>query len=205
MSETIRSVYGKVRVIRQNGFQRAARQGAMSNLAAARRAKAADFANRVMREVVMEQEAAFDFALLQIVHELLVFFRAQGRGDNGLSFTARKQRRAVNPRQPADLARNGPNLRETPAIGTSTLVQDIVAEDGFFQVIEDDLRRPTLLRLILGIGFDDFLLERVDRGITVAFFLLGRVERRAQSIGILSLDLAASISSLRTGATTSRF
>ena len=72
----------------------------MSNLAPAGRTKATDFTHRVLREVVVEQETTLDFALLEVVHELLVFFGAERRGNERLGFTTRKQGRTMNAWQP---------------------------------------------------------------------------------------------------------
>ena len=58
----------------------------------------------------MEKETALDLALLQIVNELLVLLRTQSCGDDGLRLAARKERRAMDARQPADLAVYGSNL-----------------------------------------------------------------------------------------------
>ena len=44
----------------------------------------------------MQQETSFDFALLEIVDELLVFFRTERGGNERLRLTAREQRRTVN-------------------------------------------------------------------------------------------------------------
>ena len=82
----------------------------MANLTAGRGAEASDLADRVLREVVVQQKLSFDLALLEIVHELLVFFRAQRGRDHRLRLAARKESGAVRARQPADLAGDGPNL-----------------------------------------------------------------------------------------------
>ena len=63
-----------------------------------------------MREVVVQEEPTLKLALFQVVDELLVFFRTERRRDQGLGFTACKQRRAVCARQPADVAGDRANL-----------------------------------------------------------------------------------------------
>ena len=63
----------------------------MSDLAATRAAKSSHFAHGVVGKVVVEHEAALKFAFLEIVHELLVVFRAQRRRNYRLCFAARKQ------------------------------------------------------------------------------------------------------------------
>src|ERR1700704_81369 len=84
----------------------------------------------------MEQKAAFDFALFQIVHELLVFFCAQRSCDNGLGFAASEKRRTVSARQPTHFAADRPDLREAPAIGSATFIQNVIAEDVLLEMIE---------------------------------------------------------------------
>src|ERR1700682_2906065 len=88
-----------------------ARKGAVTNLTPARGTKAAHFANRVMRKVIVEQEAAFHFTLLQVIHELLVFLGAERGSYQRLRFTACKQSRTVNTWQPADFAAYRTNFR----------------------------------------------------------------------------------------------
>src|ERR1041384_4842046 len=111
----------------------------MSDLAPTGRAEAARLADRVRREVVMQEEAAFDLAGLKVVHKLLVLFRAERRGDKRLRFAARKESRAVRARQQAHFTINRANLREAPAIWPTAFVQNVVAEDFLFQMIEDAL------------------------------------------------------------------
>ncbi len=72
MSETIRIVYGKSDIVRQYGFDRAARQVAVAGLAARRAAEASRFADRVRREIVVQHKAALYFTLFDVVHVLLV-------------------------------------------------------------------------------------------------------------------------------------
>ena len=69
----------------------------------------------------MQQETASDFALFQIVDELLVFFCSQGRGNERLGFTTREKRRTVNARQPADFGGDGPDFRKPAAVWTATV------------------------------------------------------------------------------------
>jgi hypothetical protein len=67
----------------------------MANLPAGRRSEPADLSHRVLREVIVQQKTAFDFAFLEIVHELLVFFGAQRRSHHCLGFASGKQSRSV--------------------------------------------------------------------------------------------------------------
>src|SRR6185312_11163194 len=89
-----------------------------------------------MREVVVEQEAALDLALLDIIHKLLVFFSTERGGYNRLGFTASEKSRAVNAWQPADFAADRAYFREPATIGAAAAIKDIVAENGFLQIVE---------------------------------------------------------------------
>src|SRR6185503_2134047 len=110
---------------------------AVSDLAPARRTETPDFTDRVLRKIVVEQKAAFDFALLQIVDELLVFLGAESCRNERLRLAAREKRRAVHAWQPADFRGDRTNLRKPSPIGTPPLVENIVAEDHLFELIED--------------------------------------------------------------------
>src|SRR5207253_8970015 len=113
--------------------------------------EAPHLAHGILREVVMQQEATFDLTLFKVVYELLVIFRAERRGNDGLRLAAREKRRAVNARQPADFACDRTNLREAATVGSTTLVQDVVAEDSLLKVIEDALCHQALFGLVFGI------------------------------------------------------
>src|ERR1700692_849847 len=102
----------------------------------------------------MQQEAALDLALLDIVHELLVFFRAQRRGYQRLRLASRKECRAVGTRQPTTFAGNWPNFGKTSPIWPTSMVQNIVAENLFLEMVKGLLGRRTRLRLVLGIALD---------------------------------------------------
>src|SRR6185295_11528173 len=107
-----------------------------------------------MREVVMEQEAAFYFALFQVIHEPLVFLGSQRGCYQRLGLTASEQSRTMNARQPPNFAADRTNFREAAAIRTAALVENIVAENGFLQVIENLLGHLSSLGLVFGIAFD---------------------------------------------------
>ena len=53
-----------------------------------------------------------------------------------LRFAAGEKRRAVRARKPAGLDRNRTNFGEPAAVGTPAVVQNVVAEDALFQLIE---------------------------------------------------------------------
>ena len=153
----------------------------------------------------MEQEASLDFALLEVVHELLVFLGSERRRDQRLRLTASEKRRTVNARQPTNFAADRTNFGEPATIRTATFVENIVAEDRLFQMIEDLFRHLPFLRLIFRIRLDNFFLQRVNRGIARALFLVGRIERCAQTVAVVSLNFAQHLFIQARRRTTSRF
>src|SRR5436305_820544 len=79
---------------------------------------------------------------------------------------------------------------QTPAIRPTAAIEDVVAEDLLFQVIEDRLGHRALLWLIFRIALDDFFLQRVDGGVARALFLARRIERCAQTFRVVPLNLS---------------
>src|SRR5205085_246402 len=118
---------------RKHGFERATRQSAVADLAARSRAEATDFAHGEVREVVVQEEATLDLAGFEVVHELLIFLRAERGGDDGLRLAAREEGRAVDTRQPADLYVNRSNLREASVVGPATIANNAITEDFLLQ------------------------------------------------------------------------
>src|SRR5215213_706883 len=116
----------------------------------------------------MQQEASFDFPFLQVVDELLVFFGTERRRYECLSFTARKERRAVNPWQPANFGRDRTYLGKPSSIRTPAFIQYVVAENSFFEIIEDQFGHGAPLGLIVRIRLGNFLLQRIDCCVTGA-------------------------------------
>src|SRR6266511_4594382 len=151
----------------------------MSNLAPARRAKATYFTDGVMREVVVKQEPALHFTLLDIIHKLFVFLGAQSGGNERLSFTASEKRGAVDARQPTNLAAYRADFREPAAIRPAPAIENVVAKEGFFQMIENFFGHLSLFRFVLRITFDDFLFQSVNCRVTIALLLAGSVDRKS--------------------------
>src|ERR1700730_4559762 len=137
----------------------------------------------------MQQEATLDLALFDVVHKLLVFLSAKRGRDQRLRFTPRKQRRAVGARQPTYFAGDGANFGKTPAIGTASMVQNIVAKDLFFEMVESLSGPCPQLWLILRIALDDFFFQSINSGITGPLFLARGIKRGAQALGIVTLNL----------------
>ena len=82
-------------------MDRAPGELAVADFAAAGRAHAAGFTDRVGREVVVQHEVLLVGAF-ERVDELLVFAGAERGDDERLRFAAGEQRRAVRARQNAD-------------------------------------------------------------------------------------------------------
>src|SRR5712691_1729207 len=143
-----------------------------------------------MRKVVVKQKTALDLAFFEVVHKLLVLFSAESGGNECLSFTTGEKCGAVNAWQPTNLATYRSNLREPPTIRPASVVENIVTKDRLLQMVEDHLRHQSLLRLIFGIRLDNFFLKRVDGGVAVPLFLAGGIQSGAQTIGVVSLNLA---------------
>src|SRR6266498_6113298 len=112
-----------------------------------------------MRKVIVQQEATLDLALLKIVHELLVFFSAERRCDQRLSLATSKQCRTMRAWQPPNFTGNRSNLGETSTVGPAAMIEDVVAENLFLEMVERLLGHQSLFRLILGIALDNFFLQ----------------------------------------------
>ena len=106
---------GEVLAVGQNRVDGPPGKLAVTDLAASRRAHAANFADRIGREVVVQHEGLFVGAL-QRVHILLVLARAERRDDQGLRLAAGEQRAAVRARQDADLAGDRADRDEVAAV-----------------------------------------------------------------------------------------
>ena len=106
----------------------------------------------------MQHEPALHFALLDIVHVLLVHLGAKRRRNDRLRFTACKERRAMNTRQPADLACDRTDLGELASVGTTAVAEHVFAEDLFLELAKSFASRRTSTRIILRIALDDLFL-----------------------------------------------
>ena len=120
---------------RQHRMDRAPGELAVADLAPAGRAHAAGFADRIGREVVVQQERLL-IRSLQRVDELLVFGGAE-RGDHqSLRLAAGEQRRAVGARQHADFRHDLPNGFHVAAVDALAGVEDVPAHDLGFELLE---------------------------------------------------------------------
>ncbi len=100
---------------RKHRQQRALRERAVTDFAAAGAAHELHFADRERREVVVQHEAAVDLAFDRL--DLLLIVRgAERHGDERLRLAAREHGRAVDARQHADLGPDRPDLVELAAV-----------------------------------------------------------------------------------------
>ena len=113
---------------RQHRVDGAPGELAVADFAPAGRAHAAGFADRIGREVVMEQEALL-VGSLERVDVLLVLAGAERRDHQGLRLAAREQRRAVGARQHADLGEDRAHRRQIAAVDAALVVEDVPAHD----------------------------------------------------------------------------
>ncbi len=158
---------------RQHRVDGAPGELAMSDFAPAGRAHTAGLADRIGREVVVEQEALL-IRSLERVDVLLVLAGAERRHHQGLRLAAREQGRAVSARQNADLGEDGPDRRQIAPVDAALMVEDVPAHDLGLGIVESLGHRLggefglAALREQLG---GHLRLDRVDGG--VALLLLG--------------------------------
>ena len=120
---------------RQHRMDRPPGELAVTDFAAAGRADAAGFADRIRREVVVQQER-FLIRSLQRVDELFVFGGAECGDHQSLGLATGKQRRAVGTRQHADFRHDLPNCFYVAAVDALAGVEDIPAHDLGFEFLE---------------------------------------------------------------------
>ncbi len=143
----------------------------MADFAPSRRAHAAGLADGVGREVVMEQEALLVGAV-QRVDILLVLARAERGNDEGLSFAAREQRRAMRARQDADLRKDRTHGRQVAPVDAALVVENVPTHDLRLGVVK---RFRDVIRRKLGLGAlgrqrrHDLRLGGVDGDVALLF------------------------------------
>src|SRR5437764_4033865 len=138
----------------------------MTDLAPARRAHSASLASRIGWEVVMQHEV---FAVLAFkrINNLLVLARAERRDDQRLRLATGEQRRAMRPRQQADLAIDGPDRSGVAPVDPLVAAQDRTAHDLLFEILEQLEREGAL-----GLVFEEAFRCRLGRVELVAARLL---------------------------------
>ncbi len=114
--ETTRMVYGNDSFVGQHLLEGALGEVAVADLAAPGSAHAPRLADRERREVVVQHEALAGVAV-DVVEDLLVERRAEGRDDQGLGLAPGEQRRAVGAGQQVDLAGDVADVLGAAAVG----------------------------------------------------------------------------------------
>ncbi|CUS44386.1 hypothetical protein MGWOODY_Smn1356 [hydrothermal vent metagenome] len=125
---------GELFLRRQHRVQRAPGELAMADFATARRTEAADFADRIGREVIVKHEMLVGQAG-QAVDHLLRVARTERGGADRLSLAAREQRRAVRARQEVDHRLDRTDLGGGAAVDALAVLQDGAADDLGFQLL----------------------------------------------------------------------
>src|SRR5688572_9248176 len=82
----------------------------------------------------------------------------------------------MNSRQPANFARNRPDLREFSSVGPTAFPEHVLAKDLFLQVRECLSGPLASLGLIFRIRIDDLLFQRIDGGVACELVLSGRIQ-----------------------------
>ena len=137
----------------------------MADFAPAGRAHAARLADRIGREIIVEQEALL-IGAFEPVDELLVLAGAERRDDQRLRLAAGEQRRAMRARQNADLRRRSAARSSRRVRRCGRRVENVPAHDLGLQIVEDlaDLLLGELRLVALGSERrEDLLLDGVDR------------------------------------------
>ena len=160
-------------LLRQQRLQRPPGELAVSDFAASRAQAEAGLADRIGREVVMEQEV-LPVIPVEAVDDLLVLAGAEGGHHQRLGLAAGEQRAAVGPRQNADLAFDGPDGFGVPAVDPLPGVQDVLADDVLFQALERTGDKAAVGFVFAESG-DHLLLHRRDPVLALALdgFLVG--------------------------------
>ena len=144
---------------------------AVSDFAPTRGAHPADFADRVGREVVMQEEGLF-VRPFQRIDILLVLARAQGGDHQRLRLAAGEERAAMRAGQNANLAGDRPHRGEVASVDALVRLEDVAAHDvllGFLEGARD--LGGDLAVVVLG---DERGLDLVlHRGNGVAALMLG--------------------------------
>ena len=179
---------GEVFLRRQHRTYCTPRQLAVTDLAAARRAHAPGFADRIGREVVVQHERFF-VGPAQRVDPLLVLAGAERGDDDRLRLAAGEQRRAVGARQEARLDDDRAHGDEIAAVDALAGVENVPAHDLAFELLEhaaDGLHRTlgivlavreeVLHRLLLDGGDSILTLGLARNGIGLAEIGLDNAE-----------------------------
>jgi len=167
-------------ILRHDPRERTLGQGAVPDLAAAGAAEAADLADAVGREVVVQHEGLAGVAAGDGVEILRVLLGAERDGSQGRGLAALENRRAVRPGHDADLRVKFADLIRAAAVDALAVLKDVLADEVDLERVEkrdegcnSDLFRP----LLKGLGLQ-LVLDRLDR--VLAFQLVADEQGLAQ-------------------------
>ena len=138
----------------------------MAGFAARRGAEAADFTDRIGREVIVQHEARVGEALQPVDH-LLGFLGAERGGDDRLRLAAGEQGRAVGARQEADHRLDRADGLGVAAVDAAAFLEDRAADDVGLEALDRLRCGHLLLRLGVGEGFLGLVAGGVERGRTL--------------------------------------
>ena len=181
---------------RQHGADGAPGELAVADLAPLGAAETAGFADRVGREVVVQQERLF-IRSRQRVDVLLVLAGTERGHDQRLGLAAGEQRRAVGARQHADFGDDVAHRLGVAAVDALAGVENVPANDLGFEFLEHAGDAELVVFRLLAFGEEvrhRLFLDGADRGITLlldrdrvggAQFLLDQAEHFLFDRGIV--------------------
>ena len=109
-------------------MERAPGELAVADVAAARRPEAADFADRIRREVIVQHEVLIGEPRQPVDHLLAIAGAERGGGDR-LGLATGEQRRSVCARQEVDRRLDRAHRLGVAAVDTDAFLQDLAADD----------------------------------------------------------------------------
>ena len=154
---------------RQYRMDRAPGELAVADLAPLGAAEAAGLADRVGREIVMQQERLL-IRSRQRVDVLLILAGAERGHDHRLGFAAGEQRRAVGARQHADFGDDVAHGLDVAAVDALAGVENVPADDLGFQFLEHAGDAELVVFRLLAFGEEvrhHLFLDGADRGIAI--------------------------------------
>ena len=164
----------------------------VANFAATRAGHTSCFTNAERRKVVVKHEGLLLLAFIALQPLSIVLGAECGR-NQGLGFTACKQRRAVHAGQNFGLDGDFTNLVEGAAIGTDPLLGHLLAEGALaeqFIIVRQLLLGGWIRALLVGGQFGhEFVLDLLHERIAVGLGVLLGVERVLQLVADLGLQL----------------
>ena len=134
---------------RQHRMQRAPGELAVADFTTARRTEAADFTDRIGREVIVQHEVFVGQAGQPVDHLLGVLGAERGRADR-LRFTAGEQRRTVCARQEVHHRLDRTDLRGGTTVDARAILEDRATDDLALELLDELARCHLVLRGCIG-------------------------------------------------------